>query len=427
MRRLSFLFSFSVFSAALAADRSGERIFTEAAPGLIAVEAEDYFAQTNTTLRAWHLTSATRTPPATLADIDPPHVAGASGGAYIEVLPDTGVDGQKLTAGVNISDKPGAMAVAHYRVNFASAGKYTIWARAFGTDGDDNTLHFGLNDTWPDTSARMHTFAGKKWQWASRHRQNKGRITLDIPTAGAHVITISMREDGCELDRFLLVLDEKFEPPADAPGPDAKFSPATAPFAESAPGVFVIEAESVAATTGWEFVETTPQPAGTGRGHLRWTVAGQGKKATDDSILSYPIRIATPGTYQLHLRSQMPDPKNRPETLDPDGNDIWLRFVGGNDAPGQAPIPDGKWTKVAILGHPDGWTWNTHADRGPPHPDTPVVRVFSAPGDYRVEFAGRSQGHAIDRIVLEKVDAPRPRLTPAEEATLDALPLSPRP
>jgi hypothetical protein len=122
----------------------------------------------------------------------------------------------------------------------------------------------------------------------------------------------------------------------------------------------------------------------------------------------------------------MPDPKNRPDTLDPDGNDIWLRFVGGSDAPGQAPIPDGKWTKVAILGHPEGWTWNTHADRGPPHPDTPVVRVFSAPGDYRIEFAGRSQGHAIDRLILQKVDTPRPRLTPADEKSLDVLLLSPR-
>jgi hypothetical protein len=311
-------------------------------------------------------------------------------------------------------------------VNFAAAGRYTIWARAFGTDGDDNTLHFGLDGAWPDSSARMHTFATKKWAWASRHRQHKGRITLDVPAAGAHVVTISMREDGCELDRFLLVRDEKFEPPADAAGPEAKFTLAAGAFAEAAPGVFVIETESAVASTGWEFVEATPQPGGTGRGHLRWTLAGQGKKATDDSILSYPFRIATPGTYQLHLRSQMPDPKNRPETLDPDGNDIWVRFVGGADVPGAPALGDGKWIKVAILGHPEGWTWDTHADRGPPHPDAPVCRVFAASGEYRVEFAGRSHGHAIDRFVLRRVDAPRPRLTPDEERGLDALPVSPR-
>jgi hypothetical protein len=425
MRALHSLLFLLPVCASSGANRSGERVFAETAPGLIAVEAEDYFAQTKTALRAWHITDASRAPSG-LPDIDPPHVAGASAGAYIEVLPDTGVDGQKLTAGVNISDPPGAMAIAHYRLNFATAGRYTIWARAFGTDGDDNTLHFGLDGGWPASSARMHTFAGKKWQWASRHRQHKGRITLEVPTAGLHVVTISMREDGCELDRFLLALDEKYEPPAEADGPEAKFTLATAPFAAAAPDVFVIEAESAPASTGWEFVETTPAPDGTGRGHLRWTAAGQGKKATDDSILSYSIRITTPGTYQLHLRSQMPDPKNRPETLDPDGNDIWLRFIGGSDAPGQAPIPDGKWTKLAILGHPAGWTWDTHADRGPPHPDTPVCRRFDAPGDYRVEFAGRSQGHAIDRFILMRVEAPRPRLTSDEEVSLDALPVSPR-
>jgi hypothetical protein len=138
------------------------------------------------------------------------------------------------------------------------------------------------------------------------------------------------------------------------------------------------------------------------------------------------IRITTPGTYQLHLRSQMPDPKNRPETLDPDGNDIWVRFIGGADAPGAPALGDAKWAKLAILGHPAGWTWDTHADRGPPHPDAPVCRVFAAPGEYRVEFAGRSHGHAIDRLVLRKVDAPRPRLTTAEEQSLDALPISAR-
>jgi hypothetical protein len=71
-----------------------------------------------------------------------------------------------------------------------------------------------------------------------------------VPTAGPHVVTISMREDGCELDRFLLVLDEKFEPPADAAGPAAKFTLTTAPFTECSPGVFVIESESAVASTG---------------------------------------------------------------------------------------------------------------------------------------------------------------------------------
>ncbi len=412
-------------STAIAADRSGERVFAETSPGLVAVEAEDYFAQTKIEKRAWFLTSASRLPPVGLPDIDTSHVAGAGGGAYIEVLPDTGVDGRKLTPGENISDPPGAMAAAHYRVSFATAGTYTVWARAFGTDGDDNTLHFGLDGEWPSSGARMHTFGGKEWRWASRHRQHRGRITLEVPTTGLHEISISMREDGCELDRFLLVRDAAFEPVANEPGPAALYTLATEPFAEASPGVIVIEAEAAAAPTGWEFVETTPQPGGTGRGHLRWTVAGQGQEAVDDSVLSYSFRIGTPGTYQLHLRSRMPDPKNRPNTLDPDGI-VWVRFVGGADAPGAFALGENNWVKVAILGHPEGWTWDTHADRGPPHPDSPVLRMFNSPGVHRVEFAGRSHGHAIDRFVLRRVDVPRPRLNADEEHALLALPISPR-
>lgn len=52
----------------------------------------------------------------------------------------------------------------------------------------------------------------------------------------------------------------------------------------------------------------------------------------------------------------MPDPNNRPGTLDPDRNDIWVRFVGGADAPGAPKLGEKKWTKVAIPGDPAGWT-----------------------------------------------------------------------
>ena len=40
--------------------------------------------------------------------------------------------------------------------------------------------------------------------------------------------------------------------------------------------------------------------------------------------------------------------------------------------------------------------------------------------------ADRSHGHAIDRFVLRRVEAPRPRLTQNEEKALDSLSVSPR-
>jgi hypothetical protein len=61
-----------------------------------------------------------------------------------------------------------------------------------------------------------------------------------------------------------------------------------------------------------------------------------------------------------------------------------------------------EWRKVALLGHPQGWSWSTHADQGPPHPATPVCRTFEA-GEHRVEICGRSSGHMIDQIVLRRI------------------------
>jgi hypothetical protein len=61
-----------------------------------------------------------------------------------------------------------------------------------------------------------------------------------------------------------------------------------------------------------------------------------------------------------------------------------------------------SWTKVAILGHPEGWNWNTNADIEKSHPISPVVRNFGK-GIYSVELSGRSMGYAIDRIAIIKI------------------------
>ena len=82
--------------------------------GLVAVEAEHFFQQTATEKRAFHLTTADEVPNIK-PDGDPAHAAGASGGAYIEVLPDTRrTHADKLIRDENFSPQPGKMAVLHY-------------------------------------------------------------------------------------------------------------------------------------------------------------------------------------------------------------------------------------------------------------------------------------------------------------------------
>ena len=97
--------------------------------------------------------------------------------------------------------------------------------RAYSTGGEDNGLHLGIDGTWPEESARAQFCSGKnQWTWSSAQRRSSNHcgsprtVFLTVDTPGEHEVHFSMREDGFELDKVLLVLDESFEP--SGAGPD---------------------------------------------------------------------------------------------------------------------------------------------------------------------------------------------------------------
>jgi arylsulfatase A-like enzyme len=191
--------------------------------GLVAVEAEHFVAQARTDKRAFHITGPKHAPKVE-PDGDPAHADTASGGAYVEALPDTRrTHDDKLVKGENFSDEPGAVAVLTYKVNFATTGRYYVWVRAYSTGTEDNGIHVGLDGKWPESGRRMQWSEGKNsWRWDSKQRTAEvhtgvpGQIYLDIEKAGVHEIHFSMREDGFEFDRWLMTTDKEFKRPADA-------------------------------------------------------------------------------------------------------------------------------------------------------------------------------------------------------------------
>lgn len=195
-----------------------ESVVLEVKP--IVIEAESFDRQTLTDVRQWYVTSATRSAPAELRDLDPSHAASASGGAYLEILPDTrATPEEELVVGENFINEPGQMAVLEYEVEFNEAGRYYVWASIYSTGPDDNGIHVGLDGEWPDSGRRMQWCEGKDaWTWASRQRTEEehcgvpGLIYLDIATPGPHLVQFSMREDGLEFDRFALTQDADFDP-----------------------------------------------------------------------------------------------------------------------------------------------------------------------------------------------------------------------
>jgi hypothetical protein len=199
-------------------------VFAESG-GLVAVEAEHFVQQELTATRAWHVFHAGQRP-AVPPDTDGTHVSGASGGAYLEVLPDSRwTHDEKLVHGVNFANEPGKLAVLSYRIHFATPGRYHFWARVFSTGTEDNGFHVGLNGTWPASGQRWQTTKKNAWQWDSRQRTPDvhagvpGRLFLDVPAAGEHVVQIAMREDGIEIDKWLMTTDRNYTPEGPGPAP----------------------------------------------------------------------------------------------------------------------------------------------------------------------------------------------------------------
>ena len=187
--------------------------------GIVAVEAEYFYKQTATKIRQWYRTSKNELANAG-RDEDKQHVYDSSNNAYLEILPDERVThSDKLVRGENFSSKPGEVAVLSYKIKFNSAGRYYVWVRAFSTGSEDNGLHVGLNNTWPENGKRMQWCKGKnQWTWSNNQRTKEvhcgipHQIFLDIEKAGIHTITFSMREDGFEFDKFLLTKDINYTP-----------------------------------------------------------------------------------------------------------------------------------------------------------------------------------------------------------------------
>ena len=103
------------------------------------------------------------------------------------------------------------MACINDKEHFNNPGKYYVWVRAHSTGSEDNGVHVGIDGEWPESGLRMQWCEGKnQWTWASKQRTEEqhcgvpGQIFLEVNEAGLHTISFSMREDGFEMDKFVL-------------------------------------------------------------------------------------------------------------------------------------------------------------------------------------------------------------------------------
>ena len=213
--------------------------------GIVAVEAEDFASQALDAIRRWYVINEGDTGP-NIQDRDRNHAATASGTSYLEILPDTrATHSDSLIRGVNFSNEPGIMGILSYNIYFNTPGEYTVWVRAFSTGGEDNGLHVGIDGSWPESGQRIQFCQGKyQWTWSSAQRVETNHcgtprsIKITVPEAGMHTIHFSMREDGFEFDKFIMALDESYEPEGEGPSATIKESESYAQLNERSKGTF---------------------------------------------------------------------------------------------------------------------------------------------------------------------------------------------
>ncbi|NND06885.1 MAG: hypothetical protein HKN87_10940 [Saprospiraceae bacterium] len=188
----------------------GQEFFQEK-DGIVIVEAEAFHSQERDDVRKWYI-QKDMADAYTMRDIDSSHHHSASGGAYLEILPDTRTNhDEKLIKGENFINEPGQIGVLHYQVQFENTGRYYVWVRAYSTGTEDNGIHVGIDGTWPESGQRMQWCEGKhQWTWESKQRTKEEHcgvprlIYLEIDQPGKHTISFSMREDGFEIDQWMM-------------------------------------------------------------------------------------------------------------------------------------------------------------------------------------------------------------------------------
>lgn len=171
-------------------------------------------------------------------------------------------------------------------------------------------------------------------------------------------------------------------------------------------GIAVIEMEKDSVPTGWDV--KTEIDGFTGDSYIQW--------AGDDffgnpgnGLLTYKVHIETPGTYRFNWRSRIAIGDDITEH-----NDNWMKISNADDffatqgttskiyphGSGKSPNPEGAgsdgWFKV-YMNTVGTWKWDANTSDNDAHQ---IYATFDQAGTYTILVSGRSNGHAVDRMVL---------------------------
>jgi len=184
----------------------------DAATGLLSIDVEHFDGNVSQGGHSW----------------SPVSPAGASGGAALQALPNSGTNNN--TGYVTNSPR------LDFVVNFTQVGTHYVWLRGQGATNADDSAHVGLNGAAQATADRISGF-GTGWTWTNATMDGV-RATIEVTAPGEQTLNIWMREDGLVVDKIVLTTDAALQPssfgaegppesPQGAPQPGLQFDTAT--------------------------------------------------------------------------------------------------------------------------------------------------------------------------------------------------------
>ena len=103
-----------------------------------------------------------------------------------------------------------------YQVSFASAGTHYLWVRGLGPSTSADSLHVGLDGAEVSTGSNFNGFTPTgSLVWSGK---SSGVVrTLQVATAGVHMVNVWMRESGMVFDKLVLTTDAAYVPSGSGP------------------------------------------------------------------------------------------------------------------------------------------------------------------------------------------------------------------